>query len=222
MIEHANHVRPTRDGVKVGGHQASRASMVTLMTTLYLHHLDADDFVAVKPHGRLQGYPSRKPPRRIGDEALRRALRCLPVEDHRSAAHRSEGAARGRRRSASGSPGAADQLHDEGVSVDVVDVTSPGRLCRTWHSEVVRGVHTARVPGLPGALRACSPSRAPIVTVHDASGHALAWLDGSLGVPMASLGVDSFEQSGGVQDLRRDHSMDTGSIVNAALGVMVL
>ena len=49
MIEHANHVRPNPDGVKVGGHQASCASMVTLMTALYLRHLDADDFVAVKP-----------------------------------------------------------------------------------------------------------------------------------------------------------------------------
>ena len=46
MVEHANHVRPNPDGVKVGGHQASCASMVTLMTALYLHHLDADDFVA--------------------------------------------------------------------------------------------------------------------------------------------------------------------------------
>ncbi|WP_197511794.1 1-deoxy-D-xylulose-5-phosphate synthase N-terminal domain-containing protein [Tessaracoccus coleopterorum] len=51
MIEVANHRRPDRDGLKVGGHQASCASMVTLMTALYLHHLDADDFVAVKPHG---------------------------------------------------------------------------------------------------------------------------------------------------------------------------
>lgn len=51
MIEVANHQRPNVDGLKVGGHQASCASMVTLMTALYLHHLDGDDFVAVKPHG---------------------------------------------------------------------------------------------------------------------------------------------------------------------------
>ena len=35
MIHHANHVRPSRDGLKVGGHQASSASLVTLMTALY-------------------------------------------------------------------------------------------------------------------------------------------------------------------------------------------
>ena len=117
---------------------------------------------------------------------------------------------------------AADQLTGEGIDVDVVDVASPGRLYRSWHDEVVRGVRSARIPGLPGALRACFPHRSPIVTVHDASSHALAWLGGALGVPVASLGVDAFGRSGGVQDLRRDHDLDAGSIVNAALGVMGL
>ena len=51
MIHHANHVRPARDGLKVGGHQASCASMVTLMTALYFDVLRPTDRVAVKPHG---------------------------------------------------------------------------------------------------------------------------------------------------------------------------
>ncbi len=50
MIHHANHVRPSRDGLKVGGHQASSASMVTLLTALYFHVLRPQDRVAVKPH----------------------------------------------------------------------------------------------------------------------------------------------------------------------------
>ena len=50
MIHHANHVRPSRDGLKVGGHQASSASLVTLMTALYFHILRSEDRVAVKPH----------------------------------------------------------------------------------------------------------------------------------------------------------------------------
>ena len=49
-IHNANHLRPRRDGLKVGGHQASSASVVTLMTALYLRVLKADDRVAVKPH----------------------------------------------------------------------------------------------------------------------------------------------------------------------------
>jgi pyruvate dehydrogenase E1 component len=50
MIHHANHERPKRDGLKVGGHQASSASMVTLMTALYLDVLRPEDRIAVKPH----------------------------------------------------------------------------------------------------------------------------------------------------------------------------
>ena len=49
-IHHANHLRPSRDGLKVGGHQASSASCVTLLTALYLDVLRAADRVAVKPH----------------------------------------------------------------------------------------------------------------------------------------------------------------------------
>jgi pyruvate dehydrogenase E1 component len=50
IVHHANRVRPNRSGVKVGGHQASSASMVSLMTAMWLAHLEAPDRVAVKPH----------------------------------------------------------------------------------------------------------------------------------------------------------------------------
>jgi len=50
MIDHANNERPNVDGVKVGGHQASSASVVSMMTALFLHHLNGHDRVAVKPH----------------------------------------------------------------------------------------------------------------------------------------------------------------------------
>ena len=50
MIHHANHVRPNPDGGKVGGHQASSASVVTLMTAITFAYLRAGDRVAVKPH----------------------------------------------------------------------------------------------------------------------------------------------------------------------------
>ena len=50
MVHHANHVRPRPDGLKVGGHQASCASVATLMTALYMHALRPRDRVAVKPH----------------------------------------------------------------------------------------------------------------------------------------------------------------------------
>lgn len=50
MIHHANHVRESRDGLKVGGHQASCASAVTLLAALYGHALRPQDRIAVKPH----------------------------------------------------------------------------------------------------------------------------------------------------------------------------
>src|SRR4029077_1288679 len=50
MIHNANHLRPSRDGLKVGGHQASSASVATLMNALYLDVMRAPDRVAVKPH----------------------------------------------------------------------------------------------------------------------------------------------------------------------------
>ncbi|NIM26679.1 MAG: transketolase [Gammaproteobacteria bacterium] len=49
-IHNANHLRPSPDGLKVGGHQASCASLTTLMTALYFDVLRPEDRVAVKPH----------------------------------------------------------------------------------------------------------------------------------------------------------------------------
>lgn len=49
-IHHANHIRPNRDGLKVGGHQASSASVVSIMAALYFGILRPQDRVAVKPH----------------------------------------------------------------------------------------------------------------------------------------------------------------------------
>jgi pyruvate dehydrogenase E1 component len=50
MIHNANHIRPNVDGVKVGGHQASSASMAAILSVLYFAVLKPEDRVAVKPH----------------------------------------------------------------------------------------------------------------------------------------------------------------------------
>jgi len=49
-IHNANHIRESRDELKVGGHQSSCASSATLLTALYMHTLRPEDRVAVKPH----------------------------------------------------------------------------------------------------------------------------------------------------------------------------
>ncbi len=50
IIHNANHLRESRDGLKVGGHQASCASITSIMSALYFHALRPQDKVAVKPH----------------------------------------------------------------------------------------------------------------------------------------------------------------------------
>lgn len=117
---------------------------------------------------------------------------------------------------------AARELADEGVVAHVVDVTSPGRLFRSWQRTVRQAVRTATTPSLPGTVRAALPERAPIVSVHDASSHALAWVGSAVGMPQVSLGVDAFGQSGTMADLYRAHDLDAGSIVNAALAALSL
>ncbi len=50
MVHHANNIRPNKDGLKVGGHQASSASVVQILTSLYFDFLQPGDRVSVKPH----------------------------------------------------------------------------------------------------------------------------------------------------------------------------
>ncbi len=117
---------------------------------------------------------------------------------------------------------AAGMLADEGVAAHVVDVTSADRLYRAWQRTLRQGVRTATAPSIPGALRSCFPGPAPVVTVHDAASHTLAWLGSALGVPAVPLGVDAFGESGTVDDLYEVHDLTPASIVNAALAALSL
>jgi len=50
IVHYANRVRPNPDGMKVGGHQASSSSIVSIMVALWFGHLGPEDRVSVKPH----------------------------------------------------------------------------------------------------------------------------------------------------------------------------
>ncbi len=50
IVHHANNIRANRDGTKVGGHQASSASVVTILTSLYFEYMRAGDKISIKPH----------------------------------------------------------------------------------------------------------------------------------------------------------------------------
>ena len=83
-IHNANHLRDSADGLKVGGHQASSASLATIMTALYFAALRPEDRVAVKPHASpifhaiqyLLGNQSRDKLRALS--RLRAARRAIP------------------------------------------------------------------------------------------------------------------------------------------------
>jgi pyruvate dehydrogenase E1 component len=117
---------------------------------------------------------------------------------------------------------AAAELADEGIAAHVVDITSLDRLYRAWQRTLRQGVRTATAPSVAGALRTAFPDRAPVVSVHDASSHTMAWLGSALGVPSVPLGVDEFGQSGTVPELYELHDLLPGSIVNAALAALSL
>ncbi len=114
---------------------------------------------------------------------------------------------------------AADELDDEGVQVTVVHLTSPDRVYRSWRSGYA-SAGLSSVVRAPSHLHRLIPSaerRRPIVSVHDAASHSLAWLGSAIGTRQYALGVDQFGESGTIADLHEITGISAGNIVNAAL-----
>jgi pyruvate dehydrogenase E1 component len=115
---------------------------------------------------------------------------------------------------------AAAELDTEGVDATVVHLTSPDRVFQSWQRRHRLGAQTARVIRTPSHLHQLIPPASrnrPVVSVHDASSHSLAWIGSALGVPQIALGVDRFGESGTISDLYEICGISTGDIVNAAL-----
>ena len=117
---------------------------------------------------------------------------------------------------------AGKQLAGEGVVAHVIDITSLGRVFGSWQRTLKQGIRTATTPSLPGVLRTTFTERAPIVSIHDGSSHAMAWLGSALGMPQVAMGVDNFGQSGNIPDLYSIHDLNSESIINGALAAMSL
>ncbi len=115
---------------------------------------------------------------------------------------------------------AAAELDAEGVQASVIHLTSPDRTYRSWREGFAASTATARVVRAPSHLHRLIPAderRRPIVSVHDASSHSLAWIGSAIGTRQYTLGVDRFGESGTIADLHELTGIDAGSIVNAAL-----
>ena len=115
---------------------------------------------------------------------------------------------------------AAAELDDEGVQATVVHLTSPDRLYRNWRARFMSSTTSARLDRSPvhlDELVAPDERVRPIVSVHDAASHSLAWLGSAVGTRQYALGVDRFGESGTIAELHEATNIDAGSIVNAAL-----
>lgn len=116
---------------------------------------------------------------------------------------------------------AAAALAAEGVAATVLDLTSPDRLYREWRDELDTAARDARPADL-GALHLAqllppAERRSPIVTVHDAASHSLAWLGSVFGQRVVPVGVDRFGQSGTIADLYDEFGLLPDQLANAAL-----
>jgi pyruvate dehydrogenase E1 component len=105
---------------------------------------------------------------------------------------------------------AAEMLTREGVNVNVLNLTSARRLFEHWQS----ARKTGAAP-LDWLIRR-EERNAPIVTVHDAASHSLAWLGSVYGAPLRALGVDAFGQSGARDELYRHFGLHAEGIAEAA------
>ena len=116
---------------------------------------------------------------------------------------------------------AAERLVEEGVAATVLDLTSPGRLYDQWRTELrsaAAGARPARLDAVHvSSLLTPAERSSPIVTVHDAASHALAWLGSVFGQRTVPVGVDAFGQSGSIADLYGVFDLLPDQIVNAAL-----
>ena len=129
-IHNANHLRENSDGLKVGGHQASSASLATIMTALYLDVLRPQDRVAVKPHASpifhaIQYLLGKQTQRRLED------VPRLQGRAELSLAHQ------GRRRRR-----LLHRLGRPGRGADAVLLAGAGLCARAWLGfEPARGAH---------------------------------------------------------------------------------
>jgi pyruvate dehydrogenase E1 component len=115
---------------------------------------------------------------------------------------------------------AAAELDDEGVQATVIHLTSPDRAYRSWQRTYAASTQNASMIREPSHLHRLVPAaerRRPVVSVHDASSHSLAWIGSALATRQLTLGVDRFGESGTIADLHEVTGINAGSIVNAAL-----
>jgi pyruvate dehydrogenase E1 component len=112
--------------------------------------------------------------------------------------------------------------NDEGIQVHVIAVTSTDLLFHEWQNSTA-ATDDERFPESPSHLATLVPPRlrgAPILTVHDASPHAMGWLGSVFGAKVYPLGPVTFGEAGSIADLYDEHRLSVAVIVNAVIGAL--
>jgi len=111
---------------------------------------------------------------------------------------------------------ANETLQNEGLFVNVFNVTGPGPLYAEFQRAALADTRgDTRQPNLFDEIVPLQERTAPVVTVADAHPHSLAWIGSALGTRAWPLGVTNFGQSGGMRDIYRAYHFDADSIAAA-------
>ncbi len=115
---------------------------------------------------------------------------------------------------------AAEELAHEGVATTVVHLTCPDRVFRSWRRSYLDAARQGKLQRPTSHLDVLIPPaerHRPIVSVHDAASHSLAWIGSAMGSRQMALGVDRFGESGTIADLHDLTGISAETIVNTVL-----
>ncbi len=115
---------------------------------------------------------------------------------------------------------AAEELAAEGVGSSVVHLTCPDRVYRSWRNSYLDAATSARSERTVSHLHHLIPEgerSRPVISVHDAASHSLAWIGSAIGSRQFALGVDRFGESGTIADLHEVTGISAATIVNTSL-----
>ena len=110
---------------------------------------------------------------------------------------------------------ASEELLREGVFANVINITGPGPLYRSYQEGIDAAVAGGATTPFLSDILSSEERHAPVVAVADAHPHSLAWIGGALGTKIVPLGVSEFGQSGNRSELYKEYGIDVDSIVAA-------
>lgn len=116
----------------------------------------------------------------------------------------------------------SNSLLAEGIYLNVINVTGPGRLYRSYQEWSKSAVYAEKENMFMPDLLTASERIVPIVTIIDGHSHSLSWIGSAIGAQCYPLGVNDFGQSGDTNDLYQEYGLDESSISATCYGALGL